>query len=331
MLVLPFSLFHNMNTQLHFAPLQGHTTATYRRIHNNIWGGITYYYTPFIRIEKGTLRNKDLADIAPASNENIPVIPQMLPRNAEELRRLTDLFLSCGYKHADINMGCPFPPIALHKRGAGILPYPVAVAELLQAVSEYPEMNFSVKMRLGWEKSDEWEQLIGLLNNTPLHHITLHPRIGKAQYKGPILDEGFKYFYEQCRLPLIYNGDLLTTKDIYQTAERYPRLTGIMVGRGLLAKPYLPILCQTGTNLTPQEIINRTETFHNSIYEEIRRTSQGNAQLLLRAHAIWEYFLSHTPRRERKLILKSSSPSRYETAVKSLFKAWQEMPEEEIL
>lgn len=330
MAVLPF-LFCDMDIKLHFAPLQGHTTATYRRAHYKIWGGIACYYTPFVRIEKGTFRNKDLADIAPAANESTPVVPQMLPRNAEELRRLTELFLEYGYRQADINMGCPFPPIALHRRGAGILPYPEAVAELLHATTEYPEMEFSVKMRLGWEHPDEWMPLISLLNSARLHHIALHPRIGKAQYKGCIRHDSFESFYEQCRQPLIYNGDLLTTTDIRQTAERYPRLAGIMVGHGLLARPYLPALCAENASCSLRNIMSKTETFHDTIYEELKLASQGDAQLMLRAHAIWEYFLPHTPRRERKRIMKSSSPRQYKAAVKELFKAWQEMPESEIL
>ena len=320
-----------MSIQLHFAPLQGYTTAAYRQIHHNTWGGITCYYTPFVRIEKGTFRNKDIADIAPAANEGIPVVPQMLPRDGNEVHRLTELFLANGYNRADINIGCPFPPIALHRRGSGILPYPDAVAELLQAATEYPEMKFSVKMRLGWENSDEWKRLIPLFNSTQLHHITLHPRIGKSQYRGTICYEKFTAFYEQCRQPIIYNGDILTAAELQQIAERYPRLAGIMIGRGLLARPYLSALCQNNISYNIQEIISRTETFHSNIYKELKRTSQGNTQLMQRLCALWEYFLSHTPRRERKQILKSSSPQQYETSVTALFKAWREMPEEEIL
>lgn len=76
---------------IYFAPLQGYTDATFRRLHNELCGGITAYYTPFVRIEKGSFRRKDLADIAPAVNTGVPVVPQMLPRDADELCRLTEL------------------------------------------------------------------------------------------------------------------------------------------------------------------------------------------------------------------------------------------------
>ena len=60
---------------IHFAPLQGYTDAAFRRLHHELWGGITAYYTPFVRIEKGAFRRKDLADIAPAANAGVPVVP----------------------------------------------------------------------------------------------------------------------------------------------------------------------------------------------------------------------------------------------------------------
>ena len=47
---------------LYFAPLQGFTEDTYRRIHHELVGGITAYYTPFLRLEHKGIRTKDARD-----------------------------------------------------------------------------------------------------------------------------------------------------------------------------------------------------------------------------------------------------------------------------
>lgn len=310
--------------QIHFAPLQGFTTATYRKLHHTIWGGVEKYYTPFVRLEKGDFRRKDLNDIAPENNIGTPVIPQMLPGNADELRHMTHLFLSQGYTQADINMGCPFPPIALHGRGSGILPHCDKICEILRATEEFSEMKFSVKMRLGWQSPDDWHNIIDLLNNTPLQHITMHPRTGKMLYKGSVITEQFDEFYKQCKHPVIYNGDIQTIDDIQNIQTKYPKLSGIMLGRGLLARPYLSALITNKIELDTTSIINRTQEFHNAIYDELASTSQGDTQLLSRAHSIWEYFLPHVPRKERKAIIKSSSPAQYLHAVDKMFDAWKD-------
>lgn len=307
--------------QLHFAPLQGYTTALYRRLHHTMWGGIAYYYTPFVRIEKGDFRRRDISDIAPENNEGVPVVPQMLLRDVEEMHRLTELFLKNGYNRADINMGCPFPPVALHGRGAGLIARHDDVQRILQATQQYPEMQFSVKMRLGWQHNDEWQAVADILNDAPLTHITIHPRIGKQQYKGSVDMEAFDTFYNHCTLPIVYNGDIETIDNITHLAQQYPRLQGIMIGRGLLARPYLPQLLN---NTTPDthNIIKRTQLFHDTLYNELQQTSQGDSQLLQRTHALWQYFLPHAPHKARKAILKSTSPQRYTTAVAQLFDTW---------
>ena len=48
---------------IHFAPLQGYTEAIYRQAHARIFGGIESYYTPFVRVEHGEIRKKDMREI----------------------------------------------------------------------------------------------------------------------------------------------------------------------------------------------------------------------------------------------------------------------------
>lgn len=310
---------------IHFAPLQGYTDAMFRSLHNELWGGIAAYYTPFVRIEKGAFRRKDLADIAPAANAGVPVVPQMLPRDADELCRLADLFIDNGYTRADINMACPFPPVALHGRGAGLLPHPDAVERILEATRRYPELSFSVKMRLGWDDAGDCMRLASLLNDYSLHHVTLHPRIGKMQYKGTPSIEAFEAFGEVCRLPLIYNGDIVSVEGITRVHELFPWLAGVMIGRGLLAAPQLAAAYAAGdTRLFTPSVVSRLQHFHDALYDRLQATSQGEAQLMLRLHALWQYFLSDAPRRERKSLLKARDTASYRRAAAMLFDAWRE-------
>ena len=310
---------------IHFAPLQGYTDAAFRRLHHELWGGITAYYTPFVRIEKGAFRRKDLADIAPAANAGVPVVPQMLPRDADELCRMADLFIENGYARADINMACPFPPVALHGRGAGLLPHPDAVEGILEATRRYPELSFSVKMRLGWDNADDCMRLAPLLNDYPLHHVTLHPRIGKMQYKGSPSIDDFEAFGGACRLPLIYNGDILSLGGIARMHELFPWLAGVMIGRGLLAAPQLASAYAAGeTRLFTPSVVSRLQHFHDAIYNRLQATSQGESQLMVRLQALWQYFLPDAPRRGRKALLKTHDAAGYCRMAAMLFDAWRE-------
>lgn len=128
--------------------------------------------------------------------------------------------------------------LARRHNGCGMLPYPEEVKALLsEAIDRHPDIRFSVKLRLGWEQAEECLALLPLFNELPLAHIILHPRLGKQQYKGEVDLEGFEAFYKECTHPLFYNGDLHTANDIRSITTRFPRLAGIVIGRG-----YSPIL-----------------------------------------------------------------------------------------
>ena len=68
---------------IHFAPLQGYTEAFYRNAHAACFGGIDSYYTPFVRLEKGGFRNKDVREIAPESNQVPHLVPQLIAPSIE--------------------------------------------------------------------------------------------------------------------------------------------------------------------------------------------------------------------------------------------------------
>ena len=82
-------------------------------------------------------------------------------------------------------------------------------------------MDFSVKMRLGLDSAEQWKAVIPILNDVPLTHITVHPRIATQQYKGEINMDSFRLLADECQHPLVYNGDILSVGDIQQIESEY--------------------------------------------------------------------------------------------------------------
>ena len=157
----------NNTLPIHFAPLQGYTEAAYRNAHAAVFGGIDVYHTPFVRVDRGEFRHKDVRDILPENNRVARLIPQLIASEADKTERMIALFIEQGYREIDINLGCPFPMLAKRQCGSGMLPYPDKVEALLKQTEQFPDIRFSVKMRLGWEKPDECLSLIPLLNAAP--------------------------------------------------------------------------------------------------------------------------------------------------------------------
>lgn len=304
---------------IHFAPLQGYTEAPYRLIHHEVCGGIDSYYTPFIRLEHGQIRKKDLREALPGNNVGIQTVPQVIASSAEEFRTLCLKLTEAGHRRIDINMGCPFPLQTRLGRGSGIWLYPERVEEILMAAKELTasaQLEFSLKMRLGQEDPSESLALLGLINDTPLMHVTLHPRVGRQQYKGELLMDVFERFYAESAHPLILNGDITTLSQMQELEAHYPKLGGLMLGRGLLARPTLAAEYEAGKALTDDEVKQRVLTMHRQLlahYQE--RIEGGDAQLLQKMHSFWDYMEPLFGHKPVKKVLKSGSMRNYLEAV----------------
>lgn len=305
---------------IHFAPLQGYTEAFYRNAHAACFGGIDTYYTPFVRLEKGTFRRRDVRGIE-ADNNHVPhLIPQLIASSAEKAETILSLFIEKGYHEVDINMGCPFPLLAKRHNGSGILPYPEEVKELLSLVEKYPHISFSVKMRLGWEHADECIKLAPILNDLPLRQVTMHPRLGKQQYKGEVNLDGFAAFQEICKHPLVYNGDINSVGDIRRISSLFPALTGIMIGRGLLANPALALEYKESRTLTSDEMAKKLQAMHESVYNQYATQLEGgDGQLLNKMKTFWEYLMPEADRKLLKAIHKSTTLAKYNQAIHAFF------------
>ena len=303
---------------LYFAPLQGFTEDSYRRIHNELAGGVTAYYTPFLRLEHKGIRTKDARDVRPEFNTDVPIIPQVIAKDGEEFTFLVNYLTELGYREIDVNMGCPFPLQTRHGRGAGILQQPESVKQIAEIIRQRDDITFSIKMRLGLTDEGEGLSLLPLLNATPLKHITLHPRLGSQQYNGTADLDAFERFAEKTTHRLIYNGDLKTPADIHAIATRFPSLAGIMIGRGLLARPSLAQEVIEGTEWHRAKRIALVKKMHDHYHAHLSTIIPGEAQLLTKVRTFWEYMEEECGRKAWKKIMKAGSMRNYLNAINEL-------------
>ena len=103
--------------EIHAAPLQGITQYTWLNAHNAVFGGIDFYHTPFMRVEHGEVRSRDLADVAPTNN-TAPLITQIIACEPTEAAVMVKKLQGMGYSHIELNLGCPHTPLAKKHKGS---------------------------------------------------------------------------------------------------------------------------------------------------------------------------------------------------------------------
>lgn len=301
--------------ELHFAPVQGHTDAAYRYFHSKNYQGNVVYYTPFIRLEKGSLRKKDEKDILSPLNENVNWVPQIIFRDSKELSDLVEILKTNGIKEIDLNMGCPFPLQTGHGRGAATITNTELAKGVRDIVDSNNDIDFSVKMRLGLNDSNEWLTLLPYLNQINLKHIALHPRVAKQQYGGETNLEQFERFYKESKNPVIYNGDIKTLEDIDSIIQKFPDLKGIMLARGVLGRPSLLKEYEEGKEWDKTSRIDKMLEFHRELFDHYSSVLCGDSQIISKIQPFWEYSEDEIGRKAWKAIKKASNISKYQTAV----------------
>lgn len=227
------------------APMQGLTEVLFRRVYEECFpGAITLAVSPFLSLTHGNLADawEKIEDVLPENNAgSIPVIPQILGKEPEEFITLGNRLYDLGYREVNWNMGCPMRKVAAKHRGSGILPYPDEVRAILDAVLPNLKPSLSVKVRLGLKDPADIFRLIPIFNDYPLASVTVHPRLGRQQYNGrPDLDT-FGLILPLFKAPVIYNGDICTGADARRILNQFPQVADLMVGRGVLYRPTLPL------------------------------------------------------------------------------------------
>ena len=297
---------NNIKIPVLAAPLQGVTDNVWRMAQHSVFGGVDAYYAPFMRVERGEVRRKDLRDVEPDRNAGITLIPQILACQPDHALMMVDALKQRGYSRIDVNLGCPFPPIALHRKGSGMLAYPELAEALFTALAAVDGVEYSVKMRLGWDQSDQWRDILPLMDILKPVNIAVHPRIGKQQYKGDLDIGQFEALMAASPWPIVYNGGLRTVEDIEAVVSRYPNLVAVMVGSGLAANPGM-----FAPDATPDDY----RRFHDQLVDGYTgQLNGGEAQLVRHLQDIWQTFLPGTGHKLFKAIRKSRTLDQYHTA-----------------
>ena len=317
-----------MDQTLISSPLQGFTDFRFRNAFHKYFGGISVYYAPYIRFG-GKLEIKPVyqKDLNPKNNHGLNIIPQVMTCRAEEFIFAAEYVQSLGYKELNWNLGCPYPMVTNKGLGSGLIRQPDRIDEILDKVHTQTDIVVSMKMRMGYEHSEEILKVFPVLDKYPIKNVGIHARIGAQLYKGGVDLDGFQKCLDHSNQVIYYNGDI-TTVDVFEKMKiRFPSVNHWMLGRGLIADPFLPQMIFDQTHFYPEDRIERFSKFHDTLFTAAEQKLTGEKAVIRKMLSYWEYFASTFPNPQKlvKKIKKAKCYEVYDAAVKDILESVEEI------
>ncbi|WP_027064452.1 tRNA dihydrouridine synthase [Maribacter sp. Hel_I_7] len=310
-----------MSVTLLSSPLQGFTDFRFRNAFHKYFGGIDTFYAPYIRLNgKMVIKNSYQKDLQPENNTTLEVIPQVMTGDADEFLFVVKYIQSLGYKELNWNLGCPYPMVTKQGMGSGLICNPEKIDHILKRAHEETDVVVSMKMRMGYENAEEILDVFPILDSYPLKNIAIHARIGKQLYKGGVDLDAFQKCVESTTHKLYYNGDITTVAKFQEMQKRFPLIDHFMMGRGLIADPFLPSMIKNNTTEYPKDRWKIFSEFHDTIYQQYDEALSGPTPIKMKMQSFWEYFAQSTsnPHKAFKKIKKANNPRAYQQAVREI-------------
>ena len=307
---------------IYLAPVQGITDRIYRNLFPVYFKGVDMAIAPFISSSKKMKPvNNLLREFYPDRNTGIPTIPQIMSSNPDDFTLLANALYDIGCGTVNWNLGCPFPMVVKKGRGAGMLCHPDKSESFLEKTMSAIKPNLSIKLRIGLKYPDEVLQLIPIFNQYPLYELIIHPRTAVQMYEGEVDLDIFEQCLNLSKHRVVYNGDIDSLEKLEMLSKRFGSIKRWMIGRGLLANPFLAEKIKFDTEKPYHEKIKIMKAFHDNLFNEYSKILSGSSHITNKMKEIWTYMGNFFENGEkiRKKINKTHHRDNYVDVVNKVF------------
>jgi nifR3 family TIM-barrel protein len=220
------------------APMQDVTNLWFMKVIAH-YGSPDYFFTEYFRVNETSRLNPKILAAITENDTGRPVFAQMIGESVPDLARTAKQLCKYNTAGIDLNMGCPAPRIYRKNVGGGLLREPEKIerilAELRFVVNDRP---LTVKMRLGFENTDNFYKILDIIARQNIDLLSLHGRTVKDMYHGVVKYDLIAEAVKRVDCPVLANGNINSATTamevLFQTGA-----AGVMVGRWAIGNPWL--------------------------------------------------------------------------------------------
>jgi tRNA-dihydrouridine synthase B len=232
------------------APMQDVTDLGFMNVIAE-YGCPDYFFTEYFRVHETSSLDKPILRSITENTTGQPIFAQMIGESIPDLVRIAKLLSDYPVAGIDLNMGCPAPRIYRKNVGGGLLRDPDKIDRILGELRANVAGKLTVKMRIGFEDTREFDRVLTLINKHQIDLLSLHGRTVKEAYHGAVHYDLIAQAVQQLNCPVLANGNVSSVATAMAVLAQ-TQAAGVMVGRSAIRNPW--IFKQIRAALTGAEI-----------------------------------------------------------------------------
>jgi tRNA-dihydrouridine synthase B len=224
------------------APMQDVTDLPFMRLTAH-YGAPDYFFTEFFRVHAQSRPEKHIVRSIVENKTGRPVFAQLIGEEISHMVRTVHELLKLPVAGIDLNMGCPAPKIYKKNVGGGLLRDPAKIDELLGALRAAVPGLFTVKMRIGFDSTDNYRRILDLIAKHRVDLLSVHGRTVKEGYRS---DVHYDFIAEAARTvpcPVLANGNVTSAARAAAVLAE-TGAAGVMIGRHAIRNPWIFRQCR---------------------------------------------------------------------------------------
>ena len=221
------------------APIAGHSDLPMRlsaRRH-----GCRYAFTEMVdagSLVFGNFKTNELLTARDPSEDFLGI--QLVGSEPDILTKAVQIVNSRDFSVLDFNLGCPAPKVAKKCEGISfVIHRPDEAVRAFSILTEHSRIPVTAKTRILSETDPEPTVRFALrLQDAGAQALTLHGRLMKNFYSGPVFFEIIRAVREALKIPVIANGGAMTEGSYRELVTQTGCANG-MVARGACGNPWI--------------------------------------------------------------------------------------------
>jgi len=224
------------------APMQNVTDLAFMDVIAH-YGAPDYFFTEYFRVHPESRLEKHILRSITDNPSGRPVFAQLIGEDPQRLARTARELCAYPIAGIDLNMGCPAPLVYKKNAGGGLLRNPGKIDAILGALRDAVPGLFTVKMRIGFDSTEHFAEVLGLLDKHRIDLLSLHGRTVKEMYRSQVHYDAIARAVQAVRCPVLANGDITSAAAATRVLAE-TKAAGVMLGRHAIRNPWIFRQCR---------------------------------------------------------------------------------------